>query len=104
LLNGKNGSCKCGWGKIRSEKYGLLLIENTPIKMLAVSVAEVITKMEQVSTEDMGKTYCSERSYSRGYHHEPLSLRETLQGQLHLLKEKASICIDCVRSIRGIDC
>ena len=101
LSNGKNGNCKCGWGKIRSEKYGLLLVEYKPIKMLSVPMAEVITKMEQVSTADMGRKYCTESSsFGGGYYHQPLPLSETLHEKLHLLKREASICIDCVRSIR----
>jgi hypothetical protein len=102
LLDGKNGNCSCGRGKNRSEKYGLLLIEYKPIKMLAVPMVEVITKMEQVSTEDMGRQYCSKMSHC-GYYHEPLPLRNTFQGKLDLLKQKASICIDCVRSIPAAD-
>ena len=32
--------------------------------MLEVPMSDIITKMEQVSTEDMGKKYCSEgRTY-----------------------------------------
>ncbi|PVH92247.1 hypothetical protein DM02DRAFT_701032 [Periconia macrospinosa] len=98
LIRGKDG-CKCGWGKTRSEKYGLLLAEYMPIKMLDTSMADIITKMEQVSTEDMGKTYCTERSSYRSYYHEPLPYRKTLLGMLDAMKKRTSICIDCVRSI-----
>ncbi|KAF2807992.1 uncharacterized protein BDZ99DRAFT_489516 [Mytilinidion resinicola] len=90
LIRGKRGNCKCGWGNTRSEKYGLLLVEYMPIKMLKVPIAEVITKMTQVSTEDM------ERKYSLRY-------SETLLGKLDALKREASICIDCVRSTGAAD-
>ena len=99
LISGKRGNCKCGWGKTYSGKYGLLLVEYMPIKMLEVPMADIITNMEQVSTEDMERTYCGDRSSYRIYYHEPLPYSETLLGKLDTMKKKASICIDCVRSI-----
>jgi hypothetical protein len=56
---------------------------------------DIITKMEQVSTEDLGKVYCG-GSY---IYHDPLPYSGTFHGQLDTIKKKASICIDCVRSI-----
>lgn len=67
--------------------------------MLEVPMADIITKMEKVSTEDMGRTYCSDKSSYRSYYHEPLPYSETLLRKLDTMGKKASICIDCVRSI-----
>jgi len=97
LIRGKRDGCKCGWGKTRSEKYGLILVEYMPIKMLEVPMAGIITKMENVSPEDMEERYCGVSSYN--YRHAPLPYRETLLGKLDTMKKKARICIDCVRSI-----
>jgi hypothetical protein len=63
--------------------------------MLEVSIADIITEMEQVSTEDMERKYCHERYMA----HETLRYRQTLPGELDTMKKKASICIDCVRSM-----
>jgi hypothetical protein len=103
LIRGKKGACRgdCSWGKTRSEEYGRLLAEYTPIKMLNTPMADVITKMEQVSTEDMGRT-----SYSNIYgrcHHKPVPYRATLPGMLDALKKRNRICIDCVRNIGGTE-
>jgi hypothetical protein len=103
LIRGKSGNCKCGWGKTRSEKYGHLLDEYMPIKMLEVPMAEVITEMTQVSTEDMGRKHCPQKSSYRVYYHEPLRYGETLLGKLDALRREASICIDCVRSVGAAD-
>jgi hypothetical protein len=98
LIRGKRDRCECGWGKTRSEKYGLFLVEYMPVKMLEVPIAEIITKMAQVSTEDMARRYCGKRSSSfKTSHHELLPYNETLLGKLDVMKKKASICIDCVR-------
>ena len=67
--------------------------------MLEVPIIEIITEMEQVSTEDMGRTYCSVMSSYRSSYHEILPYNKTLPGKLDTMKKKASICIDCVRSI-----
>lgn len=102
LMRGKGASCNCGWGKGRSERYGLLLADYGPIQMLEVPVAEIITKMEQASTDDMERKYCKEMSsYASygSYYHEPLQYHETFLGRLDIMKKKASICIDCVRSL-----
>ncbi|PVH91394.1 hypothetical protein DM02DRAFT_664040 [Periconia macrospinosa] len=99
LIRGKKDGCKCGWGKTRGEKYGRLLAAYMPIKMLDTSMADIITKMEQMSTEDMGRKFCTEKRSSGRYYHGPLPYRQTLLGMLDAMKKRASICIDCVRSI-----
>jgi hypothetical protein len=68
-----------------------------PVKMLEVPMAEIISKMENMSPEDMGRKYCDRSSYS--YCHEPLPYSETLLRKLDAMKNQARICIDCVRSI-----
>ena len=103
LIRGKRDSCKCGWGKSRSENYGLILAEYTPIEMLEVPMVDIVTKMQNVSTQDMGRTYCSARSSYNSYYHEPLLYGDTFLGKLDALQRKASICIDCVRSIGAAD-
>lgn len=70
-----------------------------PIKMLEVPVAEIVTKMTQVSTEDMGRKYCDEMDGLRIRLHESLPYSETLLGKLDTLKRNAGICIECVKSI-----
>lgn len=86
LIRGKKDGCKCGWGKTRSEKQGRLVAEYMPIKMLDTSMADIITKMEQVSTEDMENKFCTEKSSYRSYFHEPLPYGETLLGMLDAMK------------------
>ncbi|KAF1365202.1 hypothetical protein EJ07DRAFT_161287 [Lizonia empirigonia] len=99
LIRGKKAGCKCGWGKSRSETYGRLLAKYMPTKMLDTSLAYIIAEMEQVSTEDMGRKHCAEvRSRLRSCH-EPLNYRKTLLESLDDMKKRASISIDCVRSI-----
>lgn len=67
------------------------------MKILNASIADIIAKMERVSTEDMEKTkYCS--SAYRNYH-DPLPYRQTLLGTLDTLSKENRICIGCVRSI-----
>jgi hypothetical protein len=66
-----------------------------PVKMLDTSMADIITKMEQVSTEDMRRGHY----YVSGNYHEPLPYRESLLGMLESMKKRTCICIDCVRSI-----
>ncbi|PVH91823.1 hypothetical protein DM02DRAFT_702762 [Periconia macrospinosa] len=75
LIRGKKGGCHCGWGKSRSGVYGRLLNQYMPTKTLDTPMADIITKMEQVSTEDMGRKYCD------------------------AMKKRAGICIDCALSI-----
>ena len=64
LIRGKRDGCKCGWSKTRSEKYGLILVEYMPIRMLEVPMADIITKMENVTPEDMEGSCCSVSSYN----------------------------------------
>jgi hypothetical protein len=72
--------------------------------MLQVPIAELITKMEQVSTEDMGRRKCINGRVSyRADCHEPLPYNETLRGRLDTMKKQASICIDRVRSMGAHD-
>jgi hypothetical protein len=95
LFEGKNSGCSCGWGKNRSNKYALLLL-NWPLEMLEVSISDVVERMEKVSCEDMERTYHS--STYGGYYHEAPIHGETLSGKLETMKKKVSICLDCVRS------
>lgn len=92
-MSGKRDGCECGWGKTRSEKYGLILDEYTPMKMFNASIADIITKMERVSTEDMDPR---ERCYR---YHEPISYRQTFLETVDTLSKESSICITYVRSL-----
>jgi len=100
LITGKKAGCRCGWGQTRSETYRLLLVEYVPVKMLDVPIGEVIGKMEQASTEDMGRRRCT---VNLGSFHEPLGYGGTSLGLLDALKKNASIPIDHVRSFGATD-
>ena len=82
--------------KNRSDKYTLLLSEYGPFEMLKVPISDLVKKMENVSSEDIERTYHS-RDY-KGYYYEAPTNGETLPGKLETMKKKASICLDCVRS------
>lgn len=65
-------SCKCGWVKNRGEKYGRLLTEYMPVKLLNTPFADIVTNLEQVYTKDMDRACCAEiRSFKSSWH-EPL--------------------------------
>jgi len=74
--------------------------EYTPLKMLEVPISDIVKKMENVSSEDMGRTYHS-GIYNSSYYHEALTYNKTLLGKLETMKRKASICLDCVRNGDG---
>jgi hypothetical protein len=71
--------------------------------MLDTPMADIITRMEQVSTEDMGNKSCREMMCSGSGRHELLPYRNTLLGMLDAMKKRAGICIDCVRSISATE-
>jgi hypothetical protein len=94
---GKKDECPCGWGRTRGGKYRLILVNYMPIKMLEVPIAEIMTQMTQVSTEDMIEKHCNIMGASRNFRHRPVPYSETLLGKLETLKRNAGICIDSVR-------
>ncbi|OAL47474.1 hypothetical protein IQ07DRAFT_646412 [Pyrenochaeta sp. DS3sAY3a] len=97
LTSGKRDACECGWGKYRNEKYERILAEYTPMKMLNASIADIIAKIEGVSTENMGKSTLCLRSRKD---HEPLPYSQTFLGTLETLRKESRISIDDVRSFR----
>ncbi len=90
------GDCsECGWGKNRSDKYKILECNYRPLRMLEVSISEIIESMKAFSCDDMAQKYHS--SYPSYYHVAP-TRSETLAGKLEAIKKKVGICLDCVRS------
>jgi hypothetical protein len=94
-INFVGGCSECSWGKNRSDKYKILQSDYGPLRMLEVSISEIIKSMKAVSCEDMARTY---HSGYRGYYHEAPTHSETLAGKLEAIKKKVGICLDCVRS------
>jgi hypothetical protein len=97
LIEGMNGTCSCGWGKHRSDKYKALHSQCRPLRMLEDPISDIVKKMEKISCEDIERTYHSS-SYN-GYYHEAATHDTKLLGKLKIVKKRASICLDCVRSM-----
>ena len=96
VLGNKRACTICGWAKKSSDSYGLLLIEYQPLKILEIPLSKIIAKTEQVSTEDMSRTYCVRYSY-----HESPPHSETLLGKLSTIKQNTGISIGYVLSLEA---
>lgn len=104
LLKETKGTCSCGWGDCRSDRYQELSREYTPLRMLEVPLLEVIEHIQMASHYSMKRKYHSPSSmYARGYHHEPAEYITALAEKVETAKRRASICLDCVRNSGGVE-
>ncbi len=94
LIEGVNATNSCGPGKHCCDKYEALHSECRPLRMLEDPISDIIKKMEKILRE---RTYHS--GSCSGYCHEASTHDEKLLGKLKIMKTRAIICLDCVRSM-----
>jgi hypothetical protein len=90
-MDGKSKGCKCGWGKTRSEEYGLILAGHPPRRMLETPMNNLVKRMEQVSTGDITNKYCHLVQFISRH------VEESLLTDLSAIKQRVGISIDSIR-------
>ncbi|OIW22505.1 hypothetical protein CONLIGDRAFT_638285 [Coniochaeta ligniaria NRRL 30616] len=96
-----NGSSTCAWIEKRNSSYPYGSIQSAygPAKIFNTKVAEVVQRIQDATFEDnlRVKISCNVHNNFKSRFHEPLTHDQTMAGRLEAIKQRAAICIDCVK-------